>query len=148
MGSIYDAAVAHLGALGWSVAHDGDGFASFEVDAPTPWRVHLWAREDAGQLLVHSVLPFQVPDDRCLAVAVFVTRANFGLSIGNFELDMDNGELRYKTSIDVGALPLADALLRPLFVANIATTHRYLPGVEAVLRGVDPTAAVLAIEQG
>ncbi len=146
MGSIYDATVAYLAGQGVSVTHDADGFASFEVDTETPWRVHVWAREDAHQLLVHSVLPFQVPDERRADVAMFATRANFGLAIGNFELDMDNGELRYKTSMDTGGEVLTDALLRPLFVANISTTNRYLPGIQAVLVGADPAAAVLAVE--
>ena len=146
MGSLYDATVAYLTAQGVTVSHDADGFASFEVDTQTPWRVHVWAREDAAQLLVHSVLPFQVPADRMVDIALFTTRANFGLAIGNFELDMDNGELRYKSSIDVGGQPLTDALLRPLFVANISTTNRYLPGIQAVLAGADPTATVREIE--
>jgi len=31
----------------------------------------------------------------------FLTRANYGLNIGNFEMDFQDGEIRFKTAIDV-----------------------------------------------
>lgn len=147
MGSIYDATVAYLESQKVTVSHDAEGFASFEVDvAPLAWRVHVWVREDASQVLVHSLFPTQVPAERCTEMALFTTRANFGLSIGNFELDLDAGELRYKTSIDFGGDPVSDAMLRPVFVANISTMGRYLPGIQAVLVGADAAACIAAIE--
>ena len=42
-------------------------------------------------------------DDSCRsAVAEFLTRANYGLNWGNFELDMNDGEIRYKVMVDCG----------------------------------------------
>ena len=35
------------------------------------------------------------------AIAEFLTRTNYSMIIGNFELDFADGEIRYKTSIDV-----------------------------------------------
>ena len=38
-----------------------------------------------------------------LAVAEYLTRANFNMRNGNFELNMEDGEIRFKTYVHVGA---------------------------------------------
>src|SRR6187431_1586126 len=120
MGELLDATIAYLSAQKVDVTRD-DG-ATFRVDVePTPWSVHVWTREQNHQLLVYSVSPFFVPAERRAEMALFVARANFGLVNGNFELAIDTGELRYKTSLDTAGSALEPALLRPVFVANIAT---------------------------
>jgi len=42
----------------------------------------------------------------------FLTRANYGMMIGNFEMDFTDGEIRYKTSIDVEGDKLSSALIK------------------------------------
>jgi hypothetical protein len=147
MGAIFSSVTDYLQAQDLELSIDGDDMASFAVEAGhTPWRLHLWANEDAQQLLIHSVSPFVVPEQCISEMALFLTRANFGLAIGNFELDLDNGELRYKTSIDANGQELSTEWLRPLFLANISTMDRYLPGILAVTGGVDAATAILAVE--
>ena len=38
-----------------------------------------------------------------LAVAEYLTRVNFNMRNGNFELNMEDGEIRFKTYVHVGA---------------------------------------------
>jgi hypothetical protein len=72
----------------------------------------------------------------------YLTRINYGLIIGNFEMDFDDGEIRYKTSIDVEDDPLTPALIRPVIYVNLLNMDRFLPGLEAVLTGeLTPQAA-------
>src|SRR3954466_14252381 len=126
MGRLHDGVIAYLLSQDTQPRYDGDDMVSFPVDAaPTPWRVHVWVREQAEQVVVHSVYPSGVPAERRAEVAMFLTRANYGLPIGNFEIDLDDGEVRFKTSIDVGAEPLSLALARPLFMSNITTFSLY-----------------------
>jgi hypothetical protein len=68
-------------------------------------------------------------------VADFLTRANYGLIVGNFEMDLNDGEVRYKTSIDVEGDELTPALLRNLAYTNVKTMDRYLPGLMSVMYG-------------
>lgn len=58
-------------------------------------------REDQSLLFFYSVCPVNIPEDRRPAVAEYITRANYGLYVGNFEMDYTDGEVRYKSSIDV-----------------------------------------------
>jgi hypothetical protein len=87
------------------------------------------------------------PADKRSAMAEFLPRANYGLTIGNFEMDFDSGEIHYKTGIDVEGDRLSTALVRQLVYANVAIVDRYLPGIMAVIYGnVSPMEAIAQIE--
>jgi hypothetical protein len=105
------------------------------------------AREQQQQLLFYSVAPINAPEDKRSDIAEFVTRANYGMVIGNFELDYSDGEVRYKTSIDVEGDELSFPLAKHLVYANVMTMDRYLPGMMRILYGgVTPLEAVQSIE--
>ena len=84
---------------------------------------------------VHSLVPERGPADRFPEICEYITRANFGLAIGNFELDMHDGEIRYKTSIDVEGATITPAMVKQIVHANVIVTGLYLPGLLAVIRG-------------
>ena len=80
-------------------------------------------------------------------VAEFITRANYGLKVGNFEMDMDDGEARFKTSIDVEKSELTRMLVSNLVYINVWTMDRYLPGILSVAYGSEtPRQAINKIE--
>lgn len=110
------------------------------------WTSWVWVREAEGQVVVHGVAPWRVPEEARAAVTTYVTRANFGMLIGNFEFDLDDGELRYKTSLDFEGCELQPGLVRNLVTSNVKTMDRYLPGLASVIDGADPRAAVEAVE--
>jgi hypothetical protein len=66
-------------------------------------------------------------------MAEFLTRANCGLVVGNFELDFEDGAIRYKTSIDVEDTQLNAALIRHLVYVNVLTMDKYLPSLAALI---------------
>jgi hypothetical protein len=111
------------------------------------WMCFAQAREDAQQIVFYSVSPVIVPVEKRQAMAEFLTRANYGLIIGNFEMDFDDGEMRYKTGIDVeGAEPNTE-LIRSLAYANVMTMDRYLPGALSVIYGdASPAEAISKLE--
>lgn len=110
------------------------------------WACAVEALDDGDRLLVYGLVPDPVPPARLAAMADFLTRANSGLPVGNFELDHADGEVRFKTSIDVAGDRLSVALVRNLFYSNAAVMDRYLPGVRAVAGGEAPMAAIRAVE--
>jgi hypothetical protein len=106
------------------------------------------AREEQEQFIFYSVLPVDVPVNRRDEVAFFITRANFGLMVGNFELDYSDGEVRYKTSIDLEDVEEYRMLFRNLIYANVLTMDKYLPGLmRVILDGVGGAEAVKEIEE-
>jgi hypothetical protein len=110
---------------------------------------HLRVDEDRCFVLFYTLCPLVVPEDARGRMAEFVARANYGLPIGNFELDVRDGEIRFKTSLDIEDAQLTEPLLRPVVYANTHTMDRYMPGVVEVLyRGGDPASVVEAIDLG
>lgn len=112
------------------------------------WSCYAFADEDQQQFAFYSVCSVRTPEDRRLALAEFITRLNHGLVIGNFELDFSDGEIRFKTSIDVEGDRLSTTLVRRMVVANVATMDMHLPGIAKAIYGDVPPAQGLAAMQG
>ena len=92
-------------------------------------------REDNFSTL--TAIPLAADKNSRLAVAEYLTRVNFNMRNGNFELDMETGEIRFKTYVHVGggrpdrgATRLADAVLFPFLMLD-----RFGDGLLEVLFG-------------
>ncbi|MAU13272.1 MAG: hypothetical protein CL607_25870 [Anaerolineaceae bacterium] len=107
------------------------------------WTCYAQARESQHQFVFYSVLPVNVPDEKRQAISEFIARANYGMIIGNFELDYDDGEVRYKTSIDVEGASLSHPLLRQVVYTNVLVMDRYMPGLMKVIFSDQPPANVI-----
>jgi hypothetical protein len=113
------------------------------------WMCYAQAREDQEQFVFYSVCPINVPEDRRMKVAEFITRANYGMIIGNFEMDFNDGEVRYKTSIDVEGETLTPPLIKQMVYSNVIIMDRYLPGIMRVIYGDGaPDEEIQKIEEG
>lgn len=96
----------------------------------------------------YSYFPINVPEAKRVLMAEFITRANYGLRIGNFEMDFEDGELRYRTSLDVENDQLSLSLVSNLVYSNVWTMDRYLPGLFEVVYGTSsPEEAIQKVEQ-
>lgn len=107
------------------------------------WMCYAQAREAQRQFVFYSVLPVNVPADKRAAVAEFITRANYGMIIGNWEMDYTDGEVRYKTSMDVEGIDISAPMIRQLVYANLVVTDRYLTGIMRVMYSDLPPAHIL-----
>jgi len=111
------------------------------------WNCSAKVREEQEQFVFYSICPANAPENKRLAVAEFLTRANSGMIIGNFELDFADGEIRFKTSIDVDGDTLTSALIKRLVYANVTMMDEYLPGIMSVIYGdVEPKDVITKIE--
>jgi hypothetical protein len=95
---------------------------------------------------VFIISPVSAPESGRKRVSEFLTMANYGLILGGFEMDMDDGELRYKSSFiyenEVGEeYEFKQHLFNALY-----TMDRYFPGIMAVLfTGLEPRVAISQI---
>lgn len=113
------------------------------------WSCYASTNETRQEFVFYSLCPINVPENQRLAMAEFLTRANYGITIGNFEMDFNSGEIHYKTSIDVEGDELSTALIQQLVAANVMIMDQYLPGIMAIIYGnVVPKEAISQIEDG
>lgn len=114
----------------------------FEGDN-TGWVTYAQAKEPQRQFVYYSVAPLDAPPDKLLAVAEMITRLNYGIPIGNFEMDFEDGEIRFKSSIDVEESELTDELIRPVVAASIFNMETYLPALIEVIETDDSPIDIL-----
>ena len=108
------------------------------------WKFYAQVVDEQDLILLYSVCPLRVPAERRPEVSQFLTGANYGLTVGNFELDFEDGEIRYKTVLHSYGDGLAAKLVKRLVRSNGMAMETYLPGIGAVITG---TAALTALER-
>lgn len=112
-------------------------------------RCYAIVRVDLEEFLFYAVAPVKVPEEVRQAVAEYLTRANYGLRIGNFELDYSDGEVRYKSSVDFEGQELTSDLIRNAIYPAVHTMDRYLTGLLRVsFGGATPHEAIEEVEGG
>ena len=68
-------------------------------------------------------------------VMVFVTRANVDLVTGNFEFNLDDGTIRFKSSIDFTNVELSESLIRNVIRSSRDVVEQYADAAVKVIRG-------------
>ncbi len=97
------------------------------------WDFYAQAVEEKDLVLLYSIAPHRVPAERRLEVSEFLTRANHGLADGNFELDFDDGEVRFKSVLHV-PVDLDRILVKRVVRQNGTALETYLPSITALIR--------------
>lgn len=141
--SIQAALLKFLDEEDWAYVHLNESALQLSVEGQQGrWHCQAHVREDQQQLIFYSFCPINAPEDKRNNLAELFTRINYTLAIGNFEMDFDDGEIRYRTSIDVEGDRLNSALIRQLVYANITTLDNYLPSLIAAIEGTSAGKAL------
>ena len=94
----------------------------------------------------YHTAPITAPLEQRAAISEFITRANYGLTNGNFEMDFSDGELRYKTTISQHDLLRNDAAafrsMRVLMMLGPSMWQRYGDNLAALLFGYTDNKSV------
>lgn len=93
--------------------------------------------------IVNCVLPVGGGEDTAVALTEFINRANYGMSYGNFEMDMRDYEIQFRTNHFCGdVLPTDDQIHHSIYL-NAAMVERYGDALLSVNFGVmSPEAAI------
>jgi len=98
-------------------------------------RCYAQIRVDLEQFMFYVLAPVKAQSEILAVVAEYITRANFGMRIGNFELDYSDGEIRYKSSLDFEGESLTPTFIKHAIYPAVQTMDRYLPGLLSVIYG-------------
>ncbi|MBQ4264124.1 MAG: YbjN domain-containing protein [Clostridia bacterium] len=119
-------------------------------------RMKLRCRMQSAQMIVLvrednfstiTTLPLTADVDHRLAVAEYLTRVNWGMRNGNFELNMEDGEIRFKSYVHVGAGQLDASAAKLGVMLPFLMIDRYGDGLLEVLFGFrTPREAFEAIQ--
>ena len=113
------------------------------------YRVVAHVDEEAELFQVFGYAPIRIPDGSRPAIAETVARANYGLRVGKFEFDVDQGEMRFHASQVLTADGVDDAVIDRLISTTMSMLDMYLPAVLSVIYGNElPKDAIRCVEAG
>lgn len=93
--------------------------------------------------MVYAISPLNA-DDCKAEIAEFITRANYGLRNGNFEMDFDDGEIRYKSFVDFDGTVPGTQVIRDSIYVPASMFKRYGNGIVNILFGLKSPADAVA----
>ncbi|MBD3166366.1 YbjN domain-containing protein [bacterium] len=149
MGRIMDTVEQYLRDDDWHYEQiEGQDILKFGIKADnSTYNIYCDIRDDTDQLMLYVVMGQEIPEEKRLAAAEYITRANYGLKIGNFEMDMSDGQIRYKVSLDVEDGTLSHKMIANMIGAGVGTMDRYFPGFMSIsFAGKSPEDTINEIE--
>lgn len=100
-------------------------------------RISYLIHVNRSSYIVYAISPVgAAPDDneKMARMAEFICRANYGLRNGSFELDMDDGEIRYKTYVNCrGDMIPEEEVVRESIYCCAIMFDRYDAGITGVI---------------
>jgi hypothetical protein len=101
-----------------------------------------------GHLMFVSLLPCKAAQGRRAACAELLTRINYGLTHGCFEMDFQDGEIRFRTSVPLIGEASSD-LVEHLVFSNLCTVDRLFGAIMKVIyANISPTVAMNRSKEG
>lgn len=133
-----------LDAYKWHYEFDAEGgtfYFCFAVHSKLE-SANILLNVQRSQYVLYAILPLAVPteDPRIMQrMCEFTVCANYGLSLGNFEMDVRDGELRYHTYVDCdgGQFP-TDRVVRNSVNVAVQMLERYTDAILEILYGNSP----------
>ena len=102
---------------------------------------------DEEDMSCKAIYEFNVPEEARTKIVEYTTRANYGLFLGNFQMDLDDGEVLYQTAMVFYDHTAMQQEVRRLIQVAIHMAERYGQGFYDVIHyGVSPEDAVKAAE--
>jgi hypothetical protein len=111
------------------------------------FRVFAQVDSDIQLFQVFGYSPIRIPEGARPAIAQAVARANYGLRVGKFELDLDDGEIRFQTSHILHDDAVGQDVIDRLIGNTMSMLDLYLPAFLSVVYGnEDPKDAIACVE--
>ncbi|MFG6332067.1 MAG: YbjN domain-containing protein [Lachnospiraceae bacterium] len=88
----------------------------------------------------YAIINLNADEEQRPAVAEFLTRANYGLKLGNFEMDYRDGEVRYKCAVDCDECMPSEKVVQNTIYIPYNMFKRYGDGLLAVMFGLKSAA--------
>ncbi len=111
--------------------------------------IHLFISFNDNGYTVYGICPMNADEETMSAVSEYITRANYGLRCGNFELDYSDGQVRYKVYTSTRGMDsvttevIKESIDIPCFMFD-----RYGDGLAALIMGFsDPTTEIEKAEK-
>jgi len=150
MTALIDQAIAIFTANGIQFTRLGEDClrATFEARHASH-EVFVETHDEFNSFGVYIYPPTKIPGKSLPRIMEYITRINYGVRLGHFELDLDEGVLRFAHSTDVEGSHITPPMLLNVLYFGLSVMDDYYPGLMRILfSGVSPKKAYEETRQG
>lgn len=147
--SVLDAARRYLESVPYQFTKTDWGLSLTMTGTNAVFTVNLTANQRWGWLMCYVLGPMKVPANARHTVGEFMHRVNYLMSVGDFEINWDDGAFLYKTTVlaGEGESPTLDTVGAALEI-GVNTMDKWYPGVMSILySGMSAEAAIKRISE-
>lgn len=94
--------------------------------------------EETGCVAFYGLFPHNIPKSHQPFIITLITKLNHGMTIGNLEMDLTDGELRCRVSLDTEFTSINDNIISYLIKSTAAITFSLYPLIDAALESDEP----------
>ena len=105
-------------------------------------------QEENNEFVCSIYYDVTVPEGKRQQATAFFTQVNEGLTGGHFEIDMQDGQVCFSTSVTGADHPLTSSEIKHVVESGLATAEHYLPGLIAVIRPDEPSKGAMVHFEG
>lgn len=104
----------------------------FTSEAQGEWRCLIRLEEEQQQCIIYSVFPDPIPEPLRNQIALTLMSENYDLTPGNFEMDDEDGELRFRSTLFADAAHVLDSdVFATVLAIHIRVMEHFLPLVRS-----------------
>ena len=96
-------------------------------------QLYIFLEESSYNVL--TILNSKCEEKDYPVVAEFLHRANYGLKDGNFEIDYEDGEIRYKSFVNFKNVELSQEIVEQSITIGVTMINRYGKGLLKLMLG-------------
>jgi len=150
MGKIIDTVTEWLEADDWDYQENEERSAVI-TGAKTDiaaYKMFFVAQERVQRLVLFVASDIRIQTKKRMQVIEYITRANHNMILGNLEIDMSDGELRFKIATGFKGGTLSTLMVQNMIRVAMKTMDQYVPGVEAICKGKKEVIEAIAEAEG
>lgn len=126
-----------------------EGYVGFIDGDNLVWQVIVGTDDESEYRLVQvtSILPFKVAAHTRNVIAELFVRMNCGMTIGSWDLEMDDGEMRFGINIDLMDGALTSLMFERMFSVSVSLVDDACPLILSVMHGgMKPSEAFTVLQ--
>lgn len=139
---LFDRVAGYLDANDWRYSSESErGYFSMSCqikEATVRVIIDVFDSEEWQRVMTFSIYPIFVPENRRASVLEALNRINHSLVYGNFEMDMADGEIRARTTVE-SEIDIQESMMERVLNGNLSLSDKHFGAVMAVAFGsVEP----------
>ena len=140
--SLFEHVASYLDANDWRYSSDAErhyySMSCRIKEATIRVVIDVFETEEWRRIMTFSIYPIFVPENRRPTVLEAMNRINHSLVYGNFEMDMADGEIRFRTTVESDN-DIQESMIERVLNGNLSLSDKHFGALMAVVFGsVEP----------